>query len=103
MAVTWSRVPVLDEVWGYMNVAPLIFGLLLAFLLIGLGVGALAHRWRPRGHVRRQLVIGVLGAYLGGFLLGLAPLNVEDGLIGEPLAAFVGSTAALLLTTRLMD
>jgi uncharacterized membrane protein YeaQ/YmgE (transglycosylase-associated protein family) len=45
--------------------------------------------------------VGILGAYAGGFLFGLAPLNVEDGLIGAPLAAAVGAALALWISGRL--
>ena len=77
-----------------MNTAPLIFGLLAAFALIGV----LAARWRP-GHDRglsRSILVGLAGAYAGGLLFGLAPLDVEAGLIGAPLAAAVGAAVALM-------
>jgi uncharacterized membrane protein YeaQ/YmgE (transglycosylase-associated protein family) len=86
-----------------MNVAPLIFGLLSAFLLIGLAVGALSARYRPDKHTTSKLMTGVIGAYAGGLLFGLATLNVEDGLIGAPIAAILGSIAALLLSSHLLD
>jgi|GEM_PF-2447308 len=42
------------------------------------------------------LIFGLAGAYAGGLLFGLAPLDVEAGLIGAPLAAAVGAAAALM-------
>lgn len=82
-----------------MNVAPLVWGLLTAFGLIGLIAGTLATRWPPAGRRgwRINLVIGLAGAYAGGLLFGLAPLDMEDGLIGGPLAAAVGAGAALFV------
>jgi hypothetical protein len=58
-----------------MNTAPLIFGLLAA-------------RWRS-GHDRgltRSILVGLAGGHAGGLLFTLAPLNLEAGLIGAPLA-----------------
>ena len=81
-----------------MNTAPLIFGLLAAFALIGVLAGVLAARWRP-DHGRslaRSILVGLAGAYAGGLLFTLAPLDVESGLIGAPLAAAVGAAAALM-------
>ena len=80
-----------------MNVAPLIFGLLAAFALIGVLAGLLAARWRcgGAGGLARPLLVGLGGAYAGGLLFTLAPLDVEDGLIGAPLAAALGAAAAL--------
>ena len=86
-----------------MNVAPLIFGLLAAFALIGVLAGVLAARWRP-GHDRglnRSILVGLAGAYVGGLLFTLAPLDVEAGLIGAPIAAAVGAAAALLAVAKL--
>lgn len=81
-----------------MNTAPLIFGLLAAFALIGVLAGVLAARWRP-GHDRgltRSILVGLAGAYAGGLLFTLAPLDVESGLIGAPLAAAVSAVTALI-------
>lgn len=80
-----------------MNTAPLIFGLLAAFALIGVLVGMLVARWRP-GHGRklaRPILVGLAGAYAGGLLFTLAPLDVEAGLIGAPIAAVLGAAAAI--------
>jgi len=85
-----------------MNVAPLIFGLLAAFALIGVLAGVLAARWRP-GHdnsLTRPILVGLAGAYAGGLLFGLAPVDVEAGLIGAPLAAAVGALLMLYLIRR---
>lgn len=77
-----------------MNTAPLIFGLLAAFALIA--------RWWP-GHGRklaRPILVGLAGAYAGGLLFMLAPLNMEYGLMGGPPAAAMGAGLALFVTAR---
>ena len=80
-----------------MNVAPLIFGLLAAFALIGVVAGLLAACWQP-GHQRdllRPVLVGLAGAFAGGLLFTLAPLDVEAGLVGAPIAAVLGAAAAV--------
>ncbi len=84
-----------------MDVTSLVVGLLTGFLVIGVVAGWLAAR---RGHgglgLAGSIGLGVLGAFAGGFLFGLAPLNLEDGLIGAPIAAAVGATGALWIASR---
>lgn len=85
-----------------MNTAPLIFGLLAAFALIGVLAGVLAARWQP-GHGRklaRSILVGLAGAYAGGLLFTLAPLDVEAGLIGAPIAAAVGALMSIRVSAR---
>ena len=85
-----------------MNTAPLIFGLLAAFALIGLLAGVLAARWR-QGHDNsrtRLILVGLAGAYAGGLLFTLAPLDVEAGLVGAPLAAAVGALMSIRVSAR---
>ncbi len=86
-----------------MNVTSLIVGLLLSFLLIGAIVGGLARPlMRGSGFGRLGNVgVGILGAFGGGFLFGLAPFSVEVGLIDCPLAALVGAVVLLLLVGRI--
>lgn len=80
-----------------MNVTSLVVGLLLSFLLIGILAGILAGRLLRGGGLGLfgNIAVGIAGAFAGGFLFGLAPLNVEEGLVGAPIAAAVG--AALVL------
>jgi uncharacterized membrane protein YeaQ/YmgE (transglycosylase-associated protein family) len=74
---------------------------LIYFLLIGLAAGWLAGqimKGRSFGIVG-NLVIGVIGAVLGGFLfrlLGLLPI----GLIGSLVSATVGAVVLLFLLQR---
>ena len=71
------------------------------FLVIGTGAGWLAARRVRWGlGLAGSIGVGILGAFAGGFLFGLAPLNLEDGLIGAPIAAAVGATGALWIAGR---
>lgn len=83
-----------------MNTAPLIFGLLAAFTLIGVLAGGLAARWRPSHDLTRLILVGLAGAYAGGLLFTLAPLDVEAGLVGAPLAAAVGALMSIRVSAR---
>jgi uncharacterized membrane protein YeaQ/YmgE (transglycosylase-associated protein family) len=85
-----------------MNVAPLVFGLLAAFLLIDLGAGGLACRWQRNSGcgLGFNLVMGIAGSFAGGLLFGLAPLDVEAGLVGALLAAVFGASLALAVVRQ---
>ncbi|TGN20366.1 GlsB/YeaQ/YmgE family stress response membrane protein [Leptospira idonii] len=65
---------------------------IILFLLIGLAGGWLAGRiLRGRGYgLVANLVIGVIGSFLGGFLFRLIGFNTY-GLIAELIVAVVGS------------
>ena len=82
-----------------MDVTSLVVGLLTSFLLIGAVAGGLAgRRMRAGGFGRLGPVgVGIVGAFGGGFLFGLAPFSVEVGLIGCPLAALIGAVVLLFL------
>jgi len=84
-----------------LDVTSLVVCLLTGFLVIGVVAGWLAAR-RARGGLglAGSIGVGILGAFAGGFLFGLAPLNLEDGLIGAPIAAAVGATGALWIAGR---
>jgi len=79
------------------DVTSLVIGLLLSFLLIGILAGVLAGRLLRGGGLGllSNIAVGIAGAFAGGFLFGLAPLNVEAGLVGAPIAAAVGAGLAL--------
>lgn len=80
----------------------LVFGLLIGFLLIGVVVGWLGGRLMRGGlGPLANIAVGIAGAFAGGFLFGLAPLNVEDGLIGAPIAAAVGAALVLVIVGRI--
>ena len=74
---------------------------LLLFILIGLIAGALAGRF-VSGHgygVFGDIVVGVIGAFLGGWLAGLIGMPVDSGsfTVGGLLAAFVGAVILLVV------
>jgi uncharacterized membrane protein YeaQ/YmgE (transglycosylase-associated protein family) len=71
---------------------------LLGFLIIGLIAGWLAEtimKGRGAGLVV-NLIVGVIGAYLGGLLFGFLGLSMH-GLIGSLISATVGAVVLLFL------
>jgi uncharacterized membrane protein YeaQ/YmgE (transglycosylase-associated protein family) len=71
---------------------------LVLFLLIGLVAGWLAGQLvkrRGSGWVE-DLIVGVIGALIGGFVFGLLGVNV-GGLIGDLISATVGAVILLYL------
>jgi uncharacterized membrane protein YeaQ/YmgE (transglycosylase-associated protein family) len=78
----------------------MIFDLIL-FLVIGLAAGAIASFYMGRQQeLVPNLVIGIVGAFIGGFiakLLGLTAYNV----IGEVVVATAGAIICLLVWQRI--
>ncbi len=71
---------------------------IVLFLLIGLAAGWLAGQLvkrRGSGWVE-DLIIGVIGALIGGFLFGLLGVNT-GGLVGSLISATVGAVILLFL------
>jgi uncharacterized membrane protein YeaQ/YmgE (transglycosylase-associated protein family) len=68
------------------------------FLLIGLCAGWLAGKVVKGGGfgLVGDLIVGVIGALIGGFLFGQLGIS-QGGLIGELLAATVGAIILLLI------
>ena len=75
---------------------------LLYFLLIGIIAGFLASAIMKsgRGSLLRYLVIGAIGALLGGFLFRLVGLAAY-GLLGELVMATVGAVVLLFLLHKI--
>jgi uncharacterized membrane protein YeaQ/YmgE (transglycosylase-associated protein family) len=75
---------------------------LIWFLLIGLAAGWLAGRvMKGKGYgLIGDLVIGVVGAFLGGWIFGLLHISA-GGLLGLLVTAFVGALVLVWLL-RLM-
>ena len=75
---------------------------LIWFLLIGLAAGWLAGQFMKGGGygLWGDLVIGVFGAFIGGWLLGIIGIYTA-GLIGSLVSATIGSVA-LISTVRLI-
>lgn len=76
---------------------------LIIWLLIGLAAGYLAGHVmkgrRPYGLVG-DLVLGLLGAVVGGFLLGLVGFS-SHGLIASFITAFIGAVVLIFLVRQL--
>jgi uncharacterized membrane protein YeaQ/YmgE (transglycosylase-associated protein family) len=70
----------------------------LVWIIVGLIAGYLASKVvRGRGMgLPMDIVVGLLGAVLGGFLAGIAGIAF-GGFIGEVMVAFVGAVILLLL------
>jgi uncharacterized membrane protein YeaQ/YmgE (transglycosylase-associated protein family) len=71
---------------------------LIWFLVIGLAAGFLAGKMmRGKGYgLLGDLVLGVVGAFLGGWLFGLLHISA-GGLIGLLVTAFVGAVVLIWL------
>lgn len=75
---------------------------LLWFVIIGAIAGWLAGRFM-KGHgfgLLGDIIVGVIGAFVGAWLFGLAGVHLGGGLIGSLIVAFVGAVA-LLFVVRL--
>lgn len=78
-------------------------GEFLIFIFVGLIAGFLASRvvtGKGRGWFW-DIVIGVLGAFIGGWLAGLLNISIGLGILGRIVIAFVGAVI-LLLVWRLL-
>ncbi len=75
---------------------------LIWFLLIGLAAGWLAGQilHTPGFGLGGYLIIGVVGAVLGGFLFSLVQLQTT-GLLGELISATVGAVLLIVLLRRM--
>ena len=71
----------------------------LWFILIGLVAGWLAGRLMTGGGfgVIGDIVVGVIGALLGGFLFRTVGVSVGSGLFGQLIVATVGAIVLVLL------
>ncbi len=69
---------------------------LIWFLLIGIAAGWIANQLMNRGSagLLGNLVLGIVGAMIGGPLLGLAGLSA-GGLIGSLVSATVGAVVLI--------
>ncbi|HEY7686127.1 MAG TPA: GlsB/YeaQ/YmgE family stress response membrane protein [Gemmatimonadales bacterium] len=71
---------------------------LVIFLLIGIAAGWLAGRIMKGGGfgLFGDMIVGVIGAFLGGWLFGLLGISA-GGLLGLLVTAFVGAVVLLFL------
>jgi uncharacterized membrane protein YeaQ/YmgE (transglycosylase-associated protein family) len=71
---------------------------IIIFLLVGLVAGWLAGLiMKSRYGLLGDLIIGVIGSFLGGWLLGLLKFNPGGGLLGTFITAVIGAIVLLFL------
>jgi uncharacterized membrane protein YeaQ/YmgE (transglycosylase-associated protein family) len=75
---------------------------LIWFLLIGAAAGWIARRImnRPELNLVANMVLGMIGAIVGGFALGLVGLYPQN-LIGALIAATLGAVALIWIAGRM--
>ena len=78
-------------------------GGLLYWIIVGLIAGFLAGKVMKGGGygVLVDIVLGMLGAIVGGWLFGLLGISADGGLIGGILVAFIGAIILIWLTRML--
>jgi uncharacterized membrane protein YeaQ/YmgE (transglycosylase-associated protein family) len=76
---------------------------IITLLIVGLVAGFLADKVVKNSFgLLGDLIIGVLGAFLGPWIFGQLNIAVGSGLLGTIVAAFVGAVV-LLLVLRLFN
>lgn len=71
---------------------------LLWFLLIGLAAGFLANMVMKSGlGLIGDLIVGVIGAILGGWIFSQLGVSAGGGLLGALIVAFVGAVVLLFI------
>lgn len=75
---------------------------LLIFLAIGAAAGFLAGRImkKPDANLLKNIILGVIGAFVGGFAFGLVGLDF-GGLIGSIITATCGASAVIFIADKL--
>lgn len=75
----------------------------VVFLLVGLIAGLLASRvvGTGGGGLLIDMVVGIIGAFLGRWLFGIFNVNLGPGLLPEIIIAFVGAAILLLIVRGL--
>ncbi len=73
-----------------------------AFLIIGLLAGWIAEKVMSRNHgLIMNLIVGVIGAYLGAFLFSLVGLGSTGGFIGSLIVATLGAIVLLWIVGKI--
>ena len=72
---------------------------LLIFLAIGLVAGWLAGLVLGGGGLLRNLIVGVIGSFVGGWLLSVAGLTlpIESALLSQIITATIGAIVVIAL------
>jgi uncharacterized membrane protein YeaQ/YmgE (transglycosylase-associated protein family) len=80
---------------------------LIIFLAIGALAGYMAsfvmgrRRGSGGGRVVRDIIVGVIGAFVGGYLFRILGIS-EDNLLMDILTAFVGAVIVIFVARRLV-
>ena len=71
----------------------------LWFLIIGAVAGFLAGKIMKGGGfgLLGNLIVGIIGAVLGGWLFGVLGISVSEGMIGSLITAVVGAVVLLFI------
>jgi uncharacterized membrane protein YeaQ/YmgE (transglycosylase-associated protein family) len=75
-------------------------GALIFWIIVGLIAGALAKLVMPGddpGGIIVTIILGVVGAIVGGYLLSLVGLGTGGGFIGSIIAGFIGAVILLVI------
>lgn len=78
-------------------------GSILTWIVVGLIAGILAD-WAVKGiriGLIGKIIVGIAGAFIGGWLFGLLNITIGSGFIGDVIAAFVGAVILLLVLRAL--
>ncbi len=71
---------------------------IVVYLLVGLAVGWLSGViMRSSFGIMGDLAIGVIGAFIGGFVLRLLGVYIGGGIVGDLVTALFGSITLVLL------
>jgi len=74
----------------------------ILWIIIGLIAGAVAHRvLNSRGGFFGSLIVGLLGAFVGGELAHLLNLNVTGGFIDQLIVSTLGAVLFLFLWKKI--
>ena len=72
-----------------------------AFLVVGLFAGWIAEKLMDRDHgLLRNLIVGVVGAYLGAFLFNLVGIGAASTFWGALVVAVIGAVVLLWITGK---
>ena len=73
-----------------------------AFLVVGLFAGWIAEKLMNRDHgLLRNLVVGVLGAYIGAFIVSLVGFGPATTFWGALVVAVIGAVVLLWVTGKI--
>ena len=74
---------------------------ILYFLLIGAGIGWLAGLlWKGGGFgLIGNIIVGVVGAFVGGYLAKTFDISIGSGLLGQIITAVGGSLVVLFVVS----